>query len=457
MKPLKLTLQAFGPFAGREEVDFTRLPAGALFLISGPTGAGKTSILDGITYALYGDTSGGERSAREMRSHHADDALQTEIEFDFALGERRYRVKRVPEQERAALRGSGLVKVLAKAELSRLDGETWTPLAQKTTEVTAQVEELLGFKADQFRQVVLLPQGQFRKLLAAGSGEREKILETLFGTATYKRLQDVLKTEAASLRERGEQARLRRETLLQQAGATTPEALAVQQAELAAALATLVEEEQRARDEDAAARAALQQGQASAALFAEAEAAHAALQALIARAGEVEAQRARLQLAQRAQQVQPAETALAAARRTATEAREREAQAAADLVRATAALQQADAGLQAETARAPERETAHRELMRLDALGDAVARLAQAEDALRAHEAGRAEAGCKLATAAARRDELAARRGTLVARIDALQPQAAQAEALALRVQRAERREQAAVGLAASIRQLAAQ
>ena len=118
MKPLKLTLQAFGPFAGREEVDFTRLPAGALFLISGPTGAGKTSILDGITYALYGDTSGGERSAREMRSHHADDALQTEIEFDFALGERRYRVKRVPEQERAALRGSGLVKVLAKAELA---------------------------------------------------------------------------------------------------------------------------------------------------------------------------------------------------------------------------------------------------------------------------------------------------------------------------------------------------
>ena len=178
MKPLKLSLQAFGPFAAREEVDFTLLPPGALFLISGPTGAGKTSILDGITYALYGDTSGGERSAREMRSHHADAAGQTEVEFEFALGERRYRVKRVPEQERAALRGDKLVKVLAKAELYRLeaDGETWTPLAQKTTEVTALIEELLGFKAEQFRQVVLLPQGQFRKLLAASSAEREKIL-----------------------------------------------------------------------------------------------------------------------------------------------------------------------------------------------------------------------------------------------------------------------------------------
>ncbi|MDX9718818.1 MAG: AAA family ATPase, partial [Thauera sp.] len=79
MKPLRLIMQAFGPFAGREEVDFARLPEGALFLISGPTGAGKTSILDGLSYALYGDTSGGERSAREMRSHHADAAVETEV------------------------------------------------------------------------------------------------------------------------------------------------------------------------------------------------------------------------------------------------------------------------------------------------------------------------------------------------------------------------------------------
>ena len=118
--------------------------------------------------------------------------------------------------------------MLAKAELSRLDtdGETWSPLAHKTTEVSALIEDLLGFKAEQFRQVVLLPQGQFRKLLAASSAERERILETLFGTAAYKRVQDALKAEAAVLRERADKARLRRQTLLDQAGAASVDASA---------------------------------------------------------------------------------------------------------------------------------------------------------------------------------------------------------------------------------------
>lgn len=97
MRPLRLVLTAFGPFARREEIDFTRLPPDALFLIHGPTGAGKTSILDGICYALYGETSGSERSAKEMRSHHAADDTLTEVEFEFALGRKRYRVRRSPE------------------------------------------------------------------------------------------------------------------------------------------------------------------------------------------------------------------------------------------------------------------------------------------------------------------------------------------------------------------------
>lgn len=457
MKPLKLNLQAFGPFAAREEVDFTLLPSGCLFLIAGPTGAGKTSILDGITYALYGDTSGGERSAREMRSHHADAAVQTEVEFEFALGERRYRVKRVPEQERAALRGDKLVKVLAKAELYRLeaDGETWTPLAQKTTEVTALVEELLGFKAEQFRQVVLLPQGQFRKLLAASSAEREKILETLFGTATYKRLQDALKAEAATLRERGEQAALQRRTLLEQAGADTVEALVARRDALQAELAGLTESEKQARAEDAAARAALQQGQAVEAQFAEAVAAATALDALEAGKAELDAQRLRLEQARRALQVVPADSALVAARRGADEAREREARVANEAADATRRLSEAEVALQAETARAPEREAAQRELLRLEALGEAVTRLAKAEAEAQRCEAARHAADKALTSATAQQQTLATRRTELAARIDALQPIAADVAALELRLQQAEQRARALAALAAARKQLA--
>ncbi|ENO78453.1 AAA family ATPase, partial [Thauera sp. 63] len=457
MKPLKLSLQAFGPFATREEVDFTRLPPGALFLIAGPTGAGKTSILDGITYALYGDTSGGERSAREMRSHHADAALQTEVELAFALGAQRYRVRRVPEQTRAAQRGGGVVNAPAKAELFRLDanGVDWIPLAQRTTEVTALVEDLLGFKADQFRQVVLLPQGQFRKLLAASSAEREKILETLFGTATYKHLQDALKAEAAALRERGEKAALQRQTLLGQAGVDTMDALVARRDALQGVLVTLSESEQQARTEDTAARAALQHGQAVEAQFAEAAAAAAALQALEAGKAELDAQRLRLEQARRAMQVLPADTALASARRSADEAVQREAQAARDATEAAQRLGQTEVTLQAEIARAPAREAAQRELLRLEGLADAVARLAQAEIEASRCEAVRIAADKALAAATATQQTVATRRTTLAARIDALQPLAAERAALELRLQQAEQRARALAALAAARKQLA--
>lgn len=457
MKPLKLSLQAFGPFATREEVDFTRLPPGALFLIAGPTGAGKTSILDGITYALYGDTSGGERSAREMRSHHADAALQTEVELAFALGAQRYRVRRVPEQTRAAQRGGGVVNAPAKAELFRLDanGVDWIPLAQRTTEVTALVEDLLGFKADQFRQVVLLPQGQFRKLLAASSAEREKILETLFGTTTYKHLQDALKAEAAALRERGEKAALQRQTLLGQAGVDTMDALVARRDALQGQLVTLGDAEQQVRAEDTAARAALQHGQAVEAQFAEAAAAAAALQALEAGKAELDAQRLRLEQARRAMQVLPADTALASARRSADEAVQREAQAARDATEAAQRLGQAEATLQAEIARAPAREAAQRELLRLEGLADAVARLVQAEIEASRCEAARIAADKALAAATATQQTVAARRTTLAARIDALQPLAAERAALELRLQQAEQRARALAALAAARKQLA--
>ena len=117
MRPLRLRLQAFGPFAGRQSLDFEELGRNPLFLICGPTGAGKTSLLDAICFALYGDTSGDEREGSQMRSDHAGPETLTEVEFDFSLGERQLRVHRVPEQERAKRRGEGTTTAKQDATL----------------------------------------------------------------------------------------------------------------------------------------------------------------------------------------------------------------------------------------------------------------------------------------------------------------------------------------------------
>ena len=157
MKPMLLELQAFGPFAHRQAIDFRELGTKTFFLIHGPTGAGKTSILDGICFALFGDSSGGERDSRQMRSHHADSDTLTEVSFSFALGALTYRVRRVPEQMRKARRGGGETKQLQIAELCRLDAiegvEVERPLASGWSKVTEVVVDLLGFESEQFRQV----------------------------------------------------------------------------------------------------------------------------------------------------------------------------------------------------------------------------------------------------------------------------------------------------------------
>ncbi|MCL4486850.1 MAG: AAA family ATPase [Chloroflexi bacterium] len=117
MKPLKLELVAFGPFAGKHVVDFPELGDATFFLIHGPTGAGKTTILDAICFSLYGDASGGERDGNEMRSHHAKPEVATEVTFDFALGPETFRIKRSPKQERPKARGEGTTTVQASATL----------------------------------------------------------------------------------------------------------------------------------------------------------------------------------------------------------------------------------------------------------------------------------------------------------------------------------------------------
>lgn len=206
MRPIKLSIQAFGPFASQEVVHFDEFGAAPLFLINGPTGAGKSSILDAICYALYGETTGNERSGDQMRCDYADPELVTETSFEFALGDKRYIVTRSPDQEVPKKRGEGFTRKTHAVTLLELktDG-TEQLLANKPSPVKKAIEELLGLEASQFRQVMVLPQGRFRELLLANSKDREAIFGQLFQTQIYTQIEKALFEKAAGIRREKEQ------------------------------------------------------------------------------------------------------------------------------------------------------------------------------------------------------------------------------------------------------------
>ena len=199
MKPIKLIMQAFGPFASKESVDFTKLGENPLFLINGPTGSGKTSILDAICFALYGETTSNERLGAQMRCDQAKSDVATEVSFDFELGNKRYRVTRSPEQEVPKSRGDGFTTRKHTASLYQLDEDQERLITAKTVQVKGEVSELIGLNETQFRQVMVLPQGKFRELLLASSKEREAIFGQLFQTDMYKKIEFALKEKASSI------------------------------------------------------------------------------------------------------------------------------------------------------------------------------------------------------------------------------------------------------------------
>ncbi len=205
MRPLELKVKAFGPFANEQIIDFTRLSDRTLFLIHGPTGSGKTSILDAICFALYGQTSVSERPSVTIRSHHANVSVQTEVTLAFTVGSKIFRIERIPEQLRPKSRGEGLTRQTASAILFQKsnapDKPEWEILEDRWLRVTEKIEEILGFKCDQFRQVVMLPQGEFRKLLNASSQEKQAILAILFKTGRYKQIEDILKEKSKEIKQ----------------------------------------------------------------------------------------------------------------------------------------------------------------------------------------------------------------------------------------------------------------
>lgn len=225
MKPLKLTVQAFGPFAGTEHIKFDELGTNPLFLINGPTGAGKSSILDAICFALYGQTTGAERSASQMRCDFADIKLLTEVTLDFSLADKSYRITRIPMQERAKSVGEGTTSQNSKATLWELDGTDSNRLivSSSVKDADNEIKGLIGLDVEQFRQVMVLPQGKFRELLLADSKDREKIFSQLFQTSIYKKIEDALKLQAAEIRKAVEEHRNKIKGILEGAEVNTEE------------------------------------------------------------------------------------------------------------------------------------------------------------------------------------------------------------------------------------------
>ena len=193
MKPISLTIEAFGPYRDSVTLDFSALQDHSMFLISGPTGAGKTSILDAMVYALYGEPSGEVRKTDAIRSDFAEPQRMTRVDFSFAIGEAQYRVERLPKQWVAKKRGTGIREQNASATVYEMKDGEWKVIATSAADIRDTIQRIIGFRKDQFLQVVLLPQGEFRKLLVASTSEREELLHTLFRTELYRKLQEALK------------------------------------------------------------------------------------------------------------------------------------------------------------------------------------------------------------------------------------------------------------------------
>ena len=196
MRPLKLVMSAFGPYAGRTELDLEQLGTGGLYLITGDTGAGKTTIFDAITFALYGEASGSSRETDMFRSKYADLYTPTEVELVFAYAGKEYTVKRSPEYRRPKKRGEGFTLAKADAQLSYPDGR----VISKQKDVNRAVIDIMGIDRDQFTQIAMIAQGDFLKLLLASTEDRKKIFRRIFHTQPFQQLQDRLREMSLELK-----------------------------------------------------------------------------------------------------------------------------------------------------------------------------------------------------------------------------------------------------------------
>ncbi|WP_188052664.1 AAA family ATPase [Vibrio harveyi] len=303
MKPIKLTMQAFGPFAQTETIEFDKLGTNPLFLINGPTGSGKTSILDAICFALYGETTGNERQGIQMRCDMAAPTLLTEVTLEFSLHGKSYRVIRSPEQEAPKARGEGMTVRKHTAALYEITDEEKL-ITSKTTQVKTEVTNIIGLNETQFRQVMVLPQGKFRELLLATSKEREEIFGQLFQTDIYKKIEYALKDKASAISKAKDEFDNQIRGALQVAGVSSEVELTEQREALASQFESVQKQEQESLAQLNAVKTELQKAEALSNEFKKREQAEIALKQHLEQSDAVSSRQLQLDNAKKASKVE---------------------------------------------------------------------------------------------------------------------------------------------------------
>lgn len=345
MKPIKLTMQAFGPFAQTETIEFDKLGTNPLFLINGPTGSGKTSILDAICFALYGETTGNERQGIQMRCDMAAPTLLTEVTLEFSLHGKSYRVIRSPEQEAPKARGEGMTVRKHTAALYEITDEEKL-ITSKTTQVKTEVTNIIGLNETQFRQVMVLPQGKFRELLLATSKEREEIFGQLFQTDIYKKIEYALKDKASAISKAKDEFDNQIRGALQVAGVSSEAELTEQREALSVQFETVQKQEQESLAQLNAVKTDLQKAEALSNEFKKREQAEIALKQHLEQSDAVSSRQLQLDNAKKASKVELPYVTLQNASKQTQELEQKVAKLSQDLTVANDAVKSKEGALQ---------------------------------------------------------------------------------------------------------------
>ncbi|MDA0123243.1 MULTISPECIES: AAA family ATPase [Vibrio] len=345
MKPIKLTMQAFGPFAQTETIEFDKLGTNPLFLINGPTGSGKTSILDAICFALYGETTGNERQGIQMRCDMAAPTLLTEVTLEFSLHGKSYRVIRSPEQEAPKARGEGMTVRKHTAALYEITDEEKL-ITSKTTQVKTEVTNIIGLNETQFRQVMVLPQGKFRELLLATSKEREEIFGQLFQTDIYKKIEYALKDKASAISKAKDEFDNQIRGALQVAGVSSEAELTEQREALSVQFESVQKQEQESLAQLNALKTELQKAEALSNEFKKREQAEIALKQHLEQSDAVSSRQLQLDNAKKASKVELPYVTLQSASKQTQELEQKIAKLSQDLTVANDAVKSKEGALQ---------------------------------------------------------------------------------------------------------------